>query len=194
MPSLKIAWVAALFFLISTTAQAQINQDLRANQMAMFSARVADLKTAFERVVGNNCGDPCVMPHNHGTAYGLGLAGALALITKTVPAKLIVINGLCVGECVVFAGLARQFICVGPDVRFAFYRIAHHTNFRDPPLPEELTTWVRVRTGITDAENVREKTTFPLARSLEDALMMMFADAVRFWKPCDTATLVASMK
>ena len=156
----------------------------------VYSARVSNLKVAYERVMGNKCGTPCLMPSDQRDDHALGLAAALALMLGEVPHKLHIVNNKCIGSCLAFIAMARNFVCIGPNARILLYRSS--SDDVDPPMPEEVNAWVRSKLNITDLELVMGRKTYPVAREPERALAMPYADALLFFEPCSPTQIASS--
>lgn len=128
---------------------------------------------AFDRVF--RCGDPCVIRYNAGgnVASFLGAAKAVQHGAR----EQVVIDGDCYSACVVFADIARKYVCVTPRAIFGFHKATLNLEYSngavtrmsmDTPHSSDITRWVYSRGG------------FPR----QGYLYMNSHEATRFWRPC----------
>lgn len=149
-----------------------------------------NFKSSFKAMFGA-CGNPCPMPKDlHGVNYARAVSAAIGLKFGEIPLVVVVINAVCRGECIVFADLARQHVCLGPGASFAFDRSASRPH-RDPPFSPDIMSWGR---GRAPATHRTEKFVFPLAQTPADSLIMEVREALAlgFWKPCNPEQVAAA--
>lgn len=146
-------------------------------------------ESAFTSMFGH-CGNPCVMPpDSHMLYWARAIAAATALkseVAKNVQGekRVVVINVPCRGECALFADIARDHVCLGPEAEFKFFRVAdaNATRFADPPFSKRVGDWIVKKLGGKQADGF----VYPLVRDIKAAPTMKADEAVElgFWKAC----------
>lgn len=149
---------------------------------------------AFRSMFGD-CGNPCVMPtDSHMLYWARAIAAATALKSENAKSaeadkRIVMINVPCRGECALFADIARQEVCLGPEAEFKFFRVAdgNETRFADPPFSKRIGDWIRKKLGGQQPDGY----VYPLVRDIKAAPTMNADEAIElgFWKACSPEIL-----
>ncbi len=116
------------------------------------------------------CGNPCHITANTGGYVDVFQRAAHVVLQKQIP---VIVDGICLSGCSLFADMARPNVCVTPLVALGFhkgfgrFRDGRWRHF-DPTYSRDIHDWVRARGGF----------------SATSMLMMPFAHAARIWRAC----------
>jgi len=194
------SWLALLFALLCSPVLAEEGKPERKPGIAGSVKRMAitakdrTAEAAFRSMFGP-CGNPCVMPaDSHMLYWARAIAAATALKAEDAKSadaekRVVVINVPCRGECALFADIAREQVCLGPEAEFKFFRVAvgDETRFADPPFSKRVGDWVVKKFGGKQVDGF----VYPLVRDIHAAPTMKADEAIDLgsWKRCSSDIL-----